>query len=51
MSWIKEKLTRMPNLYITNNAKYESNDRPINVSSDSKLNKTSQPRIEQNTVS
>jgi len=51
MSWIKEKLTDIPSLYITNNTKYEPNDRPINVSSDSKLNKTNEPRIEQNTVS
>ena len=33
-----------------NNAKYALDDRPINVSSDSKLNQTNQPRIEQNTV-
>jgi len=33
-----------------NNAKYSLNDRPINVSSDSKSNNTNQARIEQNTV-
>ena len=32
-----------------NNTKYDLNDRPTNVSSDSKINNTNQPRIEEHT--
>jgi hypothetical protein len=50
ISWIKEKQTDIPSLSMPTNAKYDLNDRPINVSSDSKLNKTNHARIEQNRV-